>query len=109
MEALDELECNLRNSSKPGRHNLMELGLSQMSDKRLDQHSRFALPNERRCRSNDCFGTRNAHRPKEEDGKFLDEPLEGTPIVQELHEGDEKDDGRCCKLAIDGAMHSFPP
>lgn len=51
----------LRNGSKPGRHNLMELSLSQMSDEWLDQHSRFALPNERRCCGNDSFGAGNAH------------------------------------------------
>ena len=77
----------------------MELCLSQMSDEWLDQHCRFALPNERRCCGNDCFGARNPHGPEEEDGKLLDEPLERTPIVQELHKGNEKDNGRYCELA----------
>jgi hypothetical protein len=71
----------------------MQLSHGKMSNKRPDQHGRFSLTDERRRRSDDSFGTRYAHGPEEEDGEFSDEPLENTPVVQELNERDEEDDG----------------
>ena len=72
----------------------MHLGHGKVGDERLDQHGGFTLTDERRRRSDDCLGTRYSHGPEEEDGEFANEPLEDAPVVQELDEGDEEDDGR---------------
>ena len=58
-----------------------------------NQHGRFSLADERRGRSDDGLGTGDAHGPEEEYGEFSNEPLEDTPVVQELDERDEEDDG----------------
>ena len=65
-----------------------------MGDERLDQHGRLSLTDEGRCGRNDSFGARDAHGPEEEDGEFADEPLQNSPVVEQLHEGNEEDDGR---------------
>ncbi|XPS80098.1 hypothetical protein M3J09_012060 [Ascochyta lentis] len=64
-----------------------------MRNEWLDQHGGFTLTDERRSRSDDSLGTRDAHGPEEEDGELADEPLDETPVVQELHERNEEDDG----------------
>jgi hypothetical protein len=80
--------------SETRAHDLVKLGHGEMSDERLDQHSGFTLTDEGRSRSNDSLGTGNAHRPEEEDSELADEPLDETPVVQELDERHEEDDGR---------------
>ena len=72
----------------------MQLCLGKVSDEGPDKHSGFSLSDEWGCRSDNCFGARNAHAPEEEDREFLNEPLENAPVVQKLDEGDEENDGR---------------
>lgn len=72
----------------------MQLCLGKVSNEGPDKHSGFSLSDEWGCRSDNCFGARNAHAPEEEDGEFLNEPLENAPVVQKLDEGDEENDGR---------------
>lgn len=72
----------------------MKLGHCQVSHEGPDQHGRFTLTDERRCRSDNGLGTRDTHSPEEEYGEFANEPLENAPVVQELDERDEKDDRR---------------
>jgi len=71
----------------------MELGLCQVRNVRLDQHSGLALTHERRCGGDDSFSPRNLH-PVEEDGcEFADGPLQPAPVVEKLDERNEEDDG----------------
>jgi hypothetical protein len=51
------------------------------------------LADERGGSGDDGFGAGDAHGPEEEKGEFADGPLEPAPVVQELDEGDEEDDG----------------
>lgn len=74
-------------------HDLMDFGASKMGDERLDQHGGFTLSDEGRCGSDDSLGTGNLHAPEEEDGELSDEPLEDAPVVEDLDNGHEKDDG----------------
>lgn len=70
----------------------MELSLGEMSDERFDEHGRFSLSNERTGCCYYSLGTRNPHRPEEEDGKFADEPLKYAVVETELNKGNEEDD-----------------
>ena len=80
--------------SETRAHDLMQLGHGKMGHKRPDQHGRFSLTDEGRRGSDNGLSARDAHSPEEEDSEFANEPLEDTPVVQELDEGHEEDDGR---------------
>ena len=80
------------NGRESARHDLVDLGLGQVRNERLDQHSTLALSDERGGGCNDCLSAGDAHAPEEEDGELSDEPLDDTPVVKHLHEGDEEDD-----------------
>ena len=46
-------------------------------------------------RGSSCYyglRARDSHGPEEEDGEFLDEPLDQSCVVEELDKGDEEDD-----------------
>jgi hypothetical protein len=78
---------------EPARHDLVDLSLGQVLNERLDQHGTLALSDERRSRCNDSLGAGDLHAPEEEDGEFADEPLDDSPVVEHLDEGDKEDDG----------------
>src|SRR5690606_34386529 len=75
-------------------HDLVQLCLGEMGNEGTDQHRGFTLSDEGRSGSDDGLGTRHLHGPEEEDGELADKPLNETPVVKHLHEGDEEDDGR---------------
>lgn len=95
-----ETETDISNQDGTGdgsettSHNLMELGLGHVRNKRSDQHGRFTLSDKRRGSSDDGLGTRHTERPEDKGRKLLDEPLEEANVVQDLDQGDEEDDGR---------------
>ncbi len=64
-----------------------------MRYKRLDQHDRLSLTDERRGGGDDGLSTGNAHAPEEQGAEFADSPLQPAVVVEQLHEGDEEDDG----------------
>ena len=72
----------------------MDFGHRAVRDEGLDQHSRFTLSDKWGGGCHHGLCARDAHGPEEEDGEFPDGPLQDTGIVEELDEGDEKDDGR---------------
>lgn len=72
----------------------MDLSLSQVRHERLDQHGRFTLSDERSSGGHDSFSTGDFERPVEEDGELADEPLDEAPVVKDLDDRDEEDDGR---------------
>lgn len=82
------------NGGKARAHHLMQFGLRKMWNERPDQHGRLALPDERRSSGDDSFSARYSHAPEEKDCELADEPLEDTPVIQELYERDEEYDGR---------------
>lgn len=71
----------------------MQFGGGEMGDEGLDQHGRFTLANEWRGGSHNGFCTRYSHTPEEDVGKLDDGPLKDTPVVEELHKGNEENDG----------------
>lgn len=79
--------------SETAAHDLVQFGHGEMSDEGLDQHRGFTLSDEGRGGRDDRFGAGDAHGPEEEDGGFSDHPLDCAPVVEELHQGDEEDDG----------------
>ena len=78
---------------KSTRHNLVDLGLGQVRNERLNQHGTLSLTDERCCGRDNCLCTGDTHAPEEEDGELCNEPLDDAPVVQHLHEGNEEDDG----------------
>lgn len=75
-------------------HDLVDLGIGQVRDERLDEHDRFSLSDERRGGSDDGLSSRHAHAPEEDGGKLSDEELQPSVVVEELDEGDEEDNRR---------------
>ncbi|KFY34257.1 hypothetical protein V494_06924, partial [Pseudogymnoascus sp. VKM F-4513 (FW-928)] len=76
-----------------GGHDLVELGVCEVRDEWADEDGGFALPDEGGGGGDDGFGARDVHGVEEDVGEFGDEELEGAGVVEELHEGDEEDDG----------------
>jgi hypothetical protein len=72
---------------------LMEFGHCEMGDEGADEYGVFVLTDERGGGCDDGFGPGDAHRSEEENGELTDKSLEDAIIVQELDEGDEKNDG----------------
>jgi hypothetical protein len=71
----------------------MQLRISEMLDEGSDQHSTLSLTDEWRSGSDNSFRAGDAHAVEEHRGELLDEELESAPVVEELHDGDEEDDG----------------
>ena len=71
----------------------MDLRIGQVRNERSDQQSRLSLSDERRSSCDDGFSTRDLHGVEEDGSELLDEPLQDTPVVEKLDEGDEEDDG----------------
>lgn len=71
----------------------MHLRHRQVRNEWPDQHGIFALSDEGRGGCHDGFGAGDAHRPEEEDRELADEPLQHAPVVEELDERNEEDDG----------------
>ena len=69
----------------------MTFRFGQVRNKRFNEHSTFPLSHKRGSCCADCFRTGNFHCPKEEVGKFDDDPLQDSPVVEKLHDGDEED------------------
>lgn len=84
-------EDGTSDGSETRGHDLMDLGIGQVGDERLDEHDRLSLSDERRGGSDDSLSSRNAHAPEEDDGKLSDEELQPSVVVEELDEGDEED------------------
>ena len=80
-------------SSESRAHDLVHFGHGKVGNEGLDQHGGFTLTDKRRRGSDNGLGTWHSHGPEEEDSEFTDEPLKDTPVVQELDERDEEDNG----------------
>lgn len=74
-------------------HDLVEFGIGEVRDEGADEDGGLALADEGGGGGDDGFGARDVHGVEEEVGEFGDEELEGAEVVEELHEGDEEDDG----------------
>jgi hypothetical protein len=72
----------------------MTFGFGKIWDKGLDEDGAFSLTNEWRRSCRDRFSARNFHRPEEKFGKFNYDPLKNAPIIQELDDRNEEDNGR---------------
>lgn len=86
-------EHRTSNRGETRAHDLVDFGHGEVSNERLDKHSRFTLSDEGRGSGDDGLGARDAHGPEEEGRELADEPLDEADVVQELHERDEEDDG----------------
>ncbi|KAB8339104.1 hypothetical protein FH972_022040 [Carpinus fangiana] len=75
-------------------HDLVQFGNGQMSHKGLDEHRRLALADEWGGSGDNSLGATDAHRPEEENGCLLDEPLQSTPVEEHRDEGYEEDNCR---------------
>jgi hypothetical protein len=66
----------------------------QVRNKRFDEDRTFTLADKRRsCRTN-CFRARHFHNPEEEFSELYDDPLEDTPVIEDLHASNKEYDGR---------------
>lgn len=81
------------NGGETTGQDLVKLGIGHVGDEGTDQHGRLSLTDERGGGSDDGLGTRGIESPEDEDGHLLDEPLDEANVVQDLHQGDEEDDG----------------
>ena len=79
------------NGSETRGHDLVDFGIGQVWNERLDKHDRLSLSDERRGSSDDGLSSGNAHGPEEDDGELSNEKLEPSVVVEELDEGDEED------------------
>lgn len=82
-----------RDGSKTTGQDLVKLGVGHVRDERTDQHSRLALADEGGGGGDDGLGTRGIEGPEDKRGHLLDKPLDEANVIQDLHEGDEEDDG----------------
>lgn len=83
-----------RDGRKARAHDLVTFGPRKILNERLDKNGTFALSDERGCCGANCFCTRHFHRPEEEFGEFHDDPLQYSPIIQQLNASNKEDDGR---------------
>jgi hypothetical protein len=72
----------------------MAFRFGEIRDERFNENCALPLSNEGGGCSTNCFGARYFHGPKEEFSKLDNNPLQNPIIVQKLHTGDEKDNGR---------------